>query len=154
MESTLVKIIEEFIRKVITFSFQWISEDGEVLGYILAIIHVMGTIAIGMCVILSHTLYPVLWFQIFSFVFLFSVLIQHVFLKVCVISVAEQMFTSSLPPSHVLLNYLYASLFGNTCVEPLSMIVFGETILVSALGLELIAKFAEYVYKINQVSLS
>ena len=150
----IINVLEEKIRNLIRFLFQWISEDGEVLGYILSVIHILGTAAIGMCIFLSHTIFPVLWFQIFSFVLVFIVWIQHIVIKVCVISVAESVFTSSEAPSLKLLSFIYGMIFGNDFNEPLNILVLAETVLVFSLGLELTAKFAEHLYKINGIILS
>jgi hypothetical protein len=150
---TVINILEQNIRNTISFSFQWISEDAEALGYILSVLHLLGTIAIGMCIILSHTVFPVLWFQIFSFALIFIVWVQHIILKVCVITVAESVFTSSVAPSNRLLSFIYGMIFGNDFNEPLNILVLAETVLVFCLGLELTAKLAEYLYKINGIIL-
>jgi hypothetical protein len=149
----IINILEENIRNSIRFLFQWFSSDGEALGYILSVLHILIAVAVASCIFLSHTIFPVLWFQIFSFVLIFAIWIQHVLLKVCVVTVAESVFTSSIAPSHKLFNFIYGMIFGNDFNEPLNILVLAETVLVFSLGLELTSKLAEYIYKINGIIL-
>ena len=136
----IIDSLELGVRNITRFLFQWLSEDGEVLGYILAVIHSLGTIAIWACIFFSHTVFIDLRFQVFAFVLLFICWIQHVFLNVCVITVAEGVFTSSEPPSRILLNFLYGLIL-NEQNEPLKFLVLVETGMVIGLGLELLAKY-------------
>jgi hypothetical protein len=150
----IINNLEKHIRYLTIFFFKWLSEDGEALGYILAVLHILGTIAIAMCLLLSHTIYPVLWFQLFTFALILIVWVQHIILNVCVISVAESVFTSSAPPSHILLTIIYSTFIGNHHNDPLNLLVLCESVLVLTLGLELTAKLFEYFYKINSIILS
>lgn len=136
----IIDNLESWVRNITTFLFQWLSKDGEVLGYILAVFHTLGTVLVWVCLFLSHTIYPILWFQVSTFIMLFIIWTQHAILNVCIISVAESVFTSSEPPSEILLNFVYGLLFG-TQVEPLKILVFAESGLVLGLALELLEKY-------------
>ena len=80
----IIDKLESYVRDVTRFLFQWLSEEGDVLGYVLAIVHTLGTVAIWLCIVLSHTIYIDTWFQIFTFIVLFICWLQHIFLDVCV----------------------------------------------------------------------
>jgi hypothetical protein len=136
----IIDSLELGVRNITRFFFRWLSEDGEVLGYILAVIHSLGTIAIWECILFSHTVFIDLHFQIFVFILLLLCWLQHIFLDVCVISVAEGVFTSSEPPSFIILNFAYNLVFGEHN-EPLKMLVLLESGLLSGLALELLAKY-------------
>ena len=93
-----IEYLETSFRDLVRFLYQWISTDGEVLGYILGIWHVMVCITIFISIIISHTIYPSFWFQLGVFISMFAIWIQHIFLQVCVVFVAEITLTNNEPP--------------------------------------------------------
>jgi hypothetical protein len=148
MELTIQRY-ERYFRELITFLYSWLSTDGEVLGYILGVCHVMICVSVGVCSIISHTLYPVTWLQILVFVFLVIVWLQHIFLKVCVVFVAEHKLTNKDPPFYEIIRDIFH-------IDPTQFtihFIIAETIAVGCFGLELISKLSIYIYSINNIQL-
>jgi hypothetical protein len=148
METVLEKS-ERYFRELVTFLYSWMSTDGEVLGYILGIWHVMVCMAVCMCGIISHTIYPVTWLQIIVYVFLCAVWLQHVFLKVCVVFIAERKLTNREPPFYeIIRNVLH--------IDPDQLtlnFVIAETVAVGCFGMELFAKLSLFLYEYYGVNL-
>jgi len=103
---SVVEQAERYLRQLVTFSYSWLSSDGEVLGYILGVWHFVISITILVAVFISHTLYPVIWFQFLVFLCLVIIWIQHIFLKVCISIVAEKKLTSKEPPFYEIIRNL------------------------------------------------
>jgi len=91
-------------RSVITFLYSWLTNEGEPLGYILGVFHVMIVIAIVNLVIISHTIYRSIWLKILAFFSVFAIWIQHVTLKVCILTVAEKKLTQNESPYFTIFN--------------------------------------------------
>ncbi len=91
-----------FLKKLIAFLYKWITIEGEGLGYILACIHFILFTSTSLMVVVSHILYPNFWLQLFMFCVMFTIWIQHFFLKVCVSIVAEQEFLQAPSPFYAL----------------------------------------------------
>jgi hypothetical protein len=85
----IISVLESKTRELIRFFYGWITSDGEILGYILGVIHFMLSVLIFMLVFVSHTIYPTLWLQGFALLCMGLVWIQHVILKVCITIVSE-----------------------------------------------------------------
>jgi hypothetical protein len=133
---------ERYLRKIVTFLYSWLSTDGEVLGYILGVCHFVISTTICVMVVVAHTLYPVLWFQILVFVLLFVIWIQHVFFKVCISIVAEQKLTQKEPPFFQIIRDILH-------IQPSEFINYflvAETVWVGCFSLELVAKLSVYLY--------
>lgn len=89
---TLRDTIVDAIENVITRSWSWLATEREALGMILHTIHMLFAYSLILLLIVSHTIYPVLWFQMVVFV-LWSILwLQHIVLRVCVLASAESRF--------------------------------------------------------------
>jgi hypothetical protein len=141
MEVVLEKY-EENLRVFIRFIYSWLSTDGEVLGYILGVCHFVISVTICVMVVVAHTLYPVLWFQILVFVLLLVIWIQHVFFKVCISIVAEQKLTNNEPPFFQIIR----DILHIQPTEFINYFLVAETVWVGCFGLELLAKLSVYLY--------
>jgi hypothetical protein len=139
----IIKTGEYFLRKMVTVAYQWLTTDGEILGYILGCLHFITSIFIFILVIVSHTIYPALWLQIVVFILLFIIWIQHVFLKVCISIVAEKVLTTNESPFHTLLQ----DLFGLTPSTFSNYLVTSETVAIGCFALELISRTSVYVQR-------
>jgi hypothetical protein len=142
MEAVLEKY-EENLRVFIRFIYSWLSTDGEVLGYILGVCHFVISTTISVMVLVSHTIYPVLWFQILVFVLLFIIWIQHVFFKVCISIVAEQKLTNNEPPFFQIIR----DILHIQPTEFVNYFLVAETVWVGCFGLELLAKLSVFLYE-------
>jgi hypothetical protein len=147
----IISFMEKWLRILVTFFYNWISSDGEVLGHILAVVHVLFASALGISIVFAHTIYPSWKFQLATFICLFSVWAQHVFLKVCVFTAAELKLTISHSPSTEHLSKLFSSIFGTTLDNALTTLVLAETIMVGCYALELFSKLALYLYSLHGI---
>jgi hypothetical protein len=143
IDAPLVEKLETYTRNTISFLYSWLTTDGEVLGYILGVIHFVMSVMILMMVVISHTLYPAVWFQVGVFVCLFIIWLQHIFLKVCISIVAERSLTKHEPPFFKIIRDILEI---NTD-EFISYIVTVETVAVGCFGLELISKLSVYIHE-------
>ena len=137
----IINYLELSIRNLIRFVFKWFTTDGEILGYILGVWHLMVCVTIFICIIISHTVYPFVWFQLGIFICLFIIWLQHIFLQVCVVFITEINLTSKEPPFYTIIRELIGfdlkkySLYFITC----------ETTFIFCLFLELLGKFSLYI---------
>jgi len=145
----VIQFCEKSIRQTVTFLYKWLSEDAEVLGYIVAVIHVLVATTLGVSVLLAHTIYPVWQFQLGTFMCMFIVWVQHIVLKVCVFTIAETNL-SSFAPSNIYLAHFFSSIFGSNIHDALTTLVLVETVMVGCFSLELIALFSIFIQKIQQ----
>ena len=142
IDGPVVEKLENYTINTISFLYGWISTDGEVLGYILGVIHFVTSTMILMMVVISHTLYPSFWLQLCAFICVFIIWIQHIFLKVCIYIVAERRLTNHEPPFFKIIR----DVLGINTDEFISYIVTAETVAVGCLGLEIISKISLYTY--------
>jgi hypothetical protein len=145
----VVEKAERYVRELITFLYSWLTTDGEVLGYILGVCHFVISITISVMVLVSHTIYPIVWFQILVFVLLLFIWIQHVFLKVCISIVAEQKLTQKEPPFFQIIRDILQ-------IQPTEFVNYflvAETTWVGCFALELLAKLSLFLYEYYGVNL-
>ena len=146
---SIVEKLEGYMRRLVTFLYSWLSTDGEVLGYILGIWHFVISLTISFMVLVAHTIYPVLWFQIIVFCFLFIIWIQHVFLKVCISIVAEQKLTNCEPPFfQIIRNILHIN-----PADFVNYFLVAETVWVGCFGLEIVSKLSVFIYEYYEITL-
>ena len=139
----IVEKLETFLRQFIIFSYKWLTAEGEILGYILGVLHFMISVTIFILLIVSHTIYPALWLQALVFVLLLIIWIQHVVLKVCVSVVAEKNLTMNESPFHTILEDMFnvdVSTFSN-------YLMTAETVAIGCLGLELLSRSSIYIQR-------
>jgi hypothetical protein len=98
IESKIIEYLDRHIRKSIRFLYGWLSTDGEVLGYVLAVIHIMLGFTLPLLVVISYTVYPVFWLQCAVFLTLLTIWLHHIFLRVCIIIVSEKNLTNNESP--------------------------------------------------------
>ena len=144
-----VEKAERYLRQAVTFLYSWLSTDGEVLGYILGVCHFVISATICVMVLVSHTLYPVIWFQVLVFVLLLLIWIQHVFFKVCISIVAEQKLTNKEPPFfQIIRDVLHIQ-----PTEFVNYFLVAETVWVGCFAMELLAKLSVYLHKYYGIEL-
>jgi len=128
------------IRSFIRFVFQWISTDAEVLGYILAVLHILIVIGSSTSFLLAYTLYPTFWFQTFVLAGLILVWSQHIFLGGCILTISEEKFTNSYAPSIPYIKKIWSYIFNTELQYALIQLVFAETIVVGCFTLQFIGR--------------
>lgn len=141
-KNDIIDYLQNTLTKLISFAYQWITTDGQILGYILGFLHFITTIFIFILLIVSHTIYPALWLQVVVFVLLLAIWIQHVVLKVCISVVAEKILTTNESPFHRLIH----ELFGVTPGTFSNYLVTTETVAIGCFALELIANISKIIH--------
>jgi hypothetical protein len=138
----IIQKLEQYTRKGIEFLYGWITTDGEILGYILGVLHF--TIVTGLIVafIVSHTVYPVFWFHCVLYAILVIIWLQHIFLKACFLMVAEKNLTKTVSPFY----NLSKDLIGVSSDDVITYFIIAETTAVVFIGFEIISKIAVHVY--------
>jgi hypothetical protein len=144
----IINYLEEGLRLGLSYLYFWLTNDGEALGYILGIIHVMLVVTLALAGIYCHTIFPALWFKVFVFAWMFVTCLQHVFLRVCIFTLAEEKFTNMVPPSNIFIFYIIKKVLNINVPDILTTFVLCETIVVSCFALELISYVAVYIYSI------
>jgi hypothetical protein len=140
---SLRRTIVDNLESVFRFLYKWISEKDEVLGEIMRTIHLFIFWTLLVLVVVSHTVYPVFWFQAAIFSLIFIIWIQHIILKTCVLTSIELKLLGADKPI-MIDSLLYV--FGIPVQKESRM---GVTIMLSSasvlfLGLELIARCLMY----------
>ena len=142
-KENIINQVDKYLKKIVFFLYSWLSTDGEILGYILGIWHILISITIFMCIIISHTIYPNFWFQCAIFIATFLIWFQHIFLHVCVVFITEMKLTNSEPP--------FYTIFKNITNLDLSKyqihFILIETTGVMCFGLEIISRCFHYLFK-------
>jgi hypothetical protein len=149
IEGSIVEKLENYTRNIISFLYGWISTDGEVLGYILGVVHFVVSMTIIVMIVVSHTLYPAFWFQVGVFLCLLVIWLQHIFLKVCISIVAEQKLTNSEPPFFQIIR----NIIGISPSEFSTYFVIAETMAVGCFGLEIVSKISVYIHEFYGMNL-
>jgi hypothetical protein len=142
-KENLIQNLETQLRFLVRFAYRWLTNEGEVLGYILGSLHFMLFIFLVLLVIACHTVYTNFWFQFSIFICILLIWIQHILLKVCISVVAEKNFTNNTSPFHTLLQdvlHIHPTDFGN-------YFVVAETVALGCFGLELISRSCRFLEK-------
>jgi hypothetical protein len=140
----IIEKLQFFTKCIFSFLYRWITTDGEVVGYILGFMHVFTAILVLVCVIVSHTFYPVFWVQCVVYSWILVIWIQHVVLNVCVITLVEKDFTQKDSPFYLLLDDIL-KLLNVDVYQVLNYIVVAETVAVACFGLEIVSKISEFL---------
>lgn len=140
-----IQNLEQNMRKFIKFCYGWLSNDGEVLGYILSVTHFIISGVLYLLIIACHLIYPNTYFQIGVFLCIFIVWLQHVLLKVCISVIAEKELTNTIAPSRLLFKQTL-SLFGINFNNYMDHFLVAETVCVGMFGLELLSKLSVFLY--------
>lgn len=141
----IISTLETTLRRFIRFLYGWFTTDGQVLGYILGVSHFVIAITIFILLLVSYTIYPALWLQAVVLLGLFLIWLQHVVLKVCVSTIAEERLTNEKAPFFIILHDLtdYFGIPFDRCVEN---IVIAETVAVLSLILAFIGRISVMIH--------
>jgi len=140
----IIERLHFFTKHVFSFLYQWITTDGEVVGYILGFMHVFTAILVLVSVFVCHTIYPVFWFQCVVYSWILAIWIQHVVLNVCIITLVEKDFTQKDSPFYLILGDIL-KLFNLDVYQVLNYIVVAETVAVACFALEIVSKICKFL---------
>jgi len=149
----IIRFLKEWIISAVTFLYKWLTTDAEILGYILAVLHVLISTTLMVCVGLSHTIFPTWEFKLGCYLCMVLVWLQHIFLNVCIFTVAELSLTKIVPPSNIYLSQIFSTLMGTSLSEAMTRLIMGETIAVSCLTLELLSILINHIYSLYEIQL-
>lgn len=139
VRGTIVETLEKWLR----FAYKWVTDKDEILGEIVYMLHMFGFWTLIVLIIISHTLYPIFWFQVMIFCFTCLIWMQHLILKTCVLTSIELRLLG--PSNHLMIDSLL-TIFGIPIQKETRM---GFTLMLSSacvmfLGLELTARTVMY----------
>jgi hypothetical protein len=139
LREKIVDNLELFIR----FIYKWITDNDEVLGEIVYTFHIFVFWTLIVLVVVSHTIYPVYWFQTVLFSLICLVWVQHIVLRTCVLTSIERKLLG--PSGHNMIDSLL-NIFGIPIQRETRM---GVTLMLSTvgvlfLGLELTSRTVIY----------
>ena len=143
IETKIINHMDSYIRRSIRFLYGWLSTDGEVLGYILGVIHVIIGVTLPFMVVVSHTIYPAFWLQCIVFSILLIVWLHHIFLRVCIIIVSERNLTKKESPYF----RIFEDLTGIDGESMVNYLVVFETAAILCLALEIVCKICIMTYE-------
>jgi len=131
----------DFLKRLVTFSYKWLTNEGEGLGYILASIHFILFLSISLMVVVSHIVYPNFWLQLLMFSIMFTIWLQHFLLKVCVSVVAEQEFLQAPSPFYALVE----DILHISTSDFVNYYIVAETTAIGCMALGLISRVSIYM---------
>lgn len=142
------EIIESLKNKTILFIkyvYGWISKDDDFFGHVLGVSHFIISATFYLLIIVCHVIYPSIYFQLFIFVCLFVIWLQHIMFRVCISILAEKELTKLEAPSLHFFK-IVLELLSITIDDFLNYFIVAETTVVSMFGLELLSKLSVYLY--------
>jgi len=142
----LINLLESFVRNLIRILYQWLTNDGEVLGYILAVSHFVISIFIFILLFVSHTIYPAFWLQFIVWFGITLIWLQHVFLKVCISIVAEERLTNNTAPFFDIIRNV-CDILHISSENFIENILVAETMAMLCFGLALIGRLSVYFHE-------
>ena len=135
IRNKLVDILEVFLRT----TYGWLSTNDEALGKITYNIHLFVLFTVFVLILVSHTIYPVLWFQVVVFILVFVIWIQHVVLHFCMCTSLEIRLIGKDAPIVIdhLLNFFEIPVSRDSRIGVTILIT---TLMAGFLGLEILGK--------------
>ena len=140
LKQQCVDVLETCVR----YMYGWLTENDEILGRIVYVLHIFVFNMVLVLIIMSHTLYPVFWFQAVVFALVLAVWAQHVMLRTCICtSLERKLIGESAPISiDIVLSWLDMPISHKT---RMGVTLLLSSSFVSFLGLELVARGSMYV---------
>lgn len=142
----LQETLETFFTSFVRYIYSWLSTDGEVIGYIIGIYHMLIAVCIPLLVFISHTIYPNIWLKLYTFLCLFLIFAQHLIFNVCLMIPMEERLTKQKTIFYPLIETVLDPL-KITVQQFITYIVIAEGFTTLCFGLELLSEFSRFVYK-------
>ena len=140
-QADLIHLLQTSFR----YCYSWLSTDGEVLGNIIGVYHVLLALSIPILAFVSHTVYPNIWLKLYVFCNLFLVFIQHIILNICILIPVEESLTNQKTMFYQILEQVLLP-FKVTIPHFISYIVVAEGFTTLCFGLELVSEVSRFVY--------
>ncbi len=133
------------LKKKIDEAQKELNFDDGILGYIIAIFHLMVLCSMIFLVLASHTIYPSIWLKSITFAILFIIWIQHILLDACVITLFEKRIVKEKQtPFHNILSKLL-NIFNLTIEQYDKYLIVVEGVVIGCFGLELLSHFSQFM---------
>jgi hypothetical protein len=134
MHDQIVNLLDSGVR----YLYRWLTENDEILGRIVYVLHLAGFWTLVIVIFLSH-IFPYFWFQVWVFFFVFITWIQHIVLNTCVLTSLEIKFLGdkALCMADSLLELVNIP---PTCETRMGVTLLLSTTMTLFLGLELMAR--------------
>jgi hypothetical protein len=142
----IINFLEKSLRKFILFLYGWLTTDAEILGYILGVCHFIIAFSIFLILVVAHTIYPALWLQSIILFGLGLIWFQHITLKVCISTIAEERFTNTKAPFFTIVEDM-TKFLNISFNKLLDNIIIAETMAILCFGLALIGRISVLLHK-------
>lgn len=123
---------------MVRYLYGWLTENDEILGKIVYVIHMTGFWTLIVLIVLSHV-FPYFWFQVGVFMMVLLTWIQHVMLNTCVLTSLEIKFTKD-SVVRMVDSLLIMFNIPVTLESRMGVTVMLSTVMVFFLGLELMSR--------------
>ncbi len=137
--------LELFLTKLLCYIYSWLSTDGEVIGYIIGVFHMLIATSILVIIFLSHTIYPNFWLKLINFICLLFIFMQHIIFNVCLLIPMEERLTKQQTIFYPLLEKMLEPV-GISIHQFVTYLVISEGTAVICFGLELLSHISRFVY--------
>lgn len=141
----LQESLETFFTAVVHYLYAWLSTDGEVIGTIIGVYHLLIAVSIPIIMFVSHTIYPNFWLKLYNFLCLFFIFMQHLIFNACLLIPMEEKLTKKTTIFYPMIEELLNP-SGITIPQFITYLVLAEGIAVGCFGLEIVSYISRFVY--------
>jgi hypothetical protein len=117
------------------------SSKIQIVGFIISILHVLFLTTMITLILVSHTIYTALWFKVILFLTLFLIVVQHIILGTCFVSIFEKKYIGSETAHYDNIIEKFLSLFNVSIKEYYDVSLAVEITATAFLGLEILSIF-------------
>lgn len=142
--------LELFFIKIFNNFYSWMTTDGEIIGYIVGVYHVLLALSVPILAFVSHTIYPCIWLKLYVFCNLFLVFFQHIFLNVCIMIPMEERLTKHNTIFYPIFETFLSSI-KITISDFIRYIIIAEGFTTLCFGLELFSELSKFIYSFYEI---
>jgi hypothetical protein len=117
------------------------SSKIQIVGFIISILHILFLTTMITLILVSHTIYTALWFKVILFLTLFLIVVQHIILGTCFVSIFEKKYIGSETAHYDNIIEKFLSLFNVSIKEYYDVSLAVEITATAFLGLEILSIF-------------
>jgi hypothetical protein len=138
------KSIQIFLIKLVRYTYSWLSNEGEILGYIIGVYHILIAFSILIMIFVTHTIYPNVWLKLYILICLAIIFAQHVFFEVCLLIPIEENLTKQKTIFYPFLEKCLKP-FYITVEQFILYLVISEGTAIICFSLELLSEFCKFL---------
>ena len=117
------------------------SSKIQIIGFIISILHVLFLTTMITLILVSHTIYTAVWFKVILFLILFLIVVQHIILGTCFVSIFERKYIGTETAHYDNIIEKFLSLFNVSIKEYYDVSLAVEITATAFLGLEILSIF-------------